>query len=203
MATFDCSYCNFSCRQRDQESQFFKHLINFHSNEPNFQVYCNHVDCNRSFKTIRALQKHWQRQHAGKNNELDLQEGDLEPQPNPELAEDQFDERSARKQLQLHAAKFLLATKESAAVSQTALDKVKDSTKALVSEYLDIIKHTLVAKIRDVQHDFQFSEDMDKLFDADSLYDGLETEHQQNAYYLKNFNLVVSINILKFVNRNS
>ena len=33
---------------------------------------------------------------------------------------------------------------------------------------------------------------MKGLFEANSLYERLETEYMQNEYYLKNFNLVVS-----------
>lgn len=49
-----------------------------------------------------------------------------------ESAEEDFDEVTARSDLQRHAAKFLLRTKEDGKITQTALDMVKDSTKALL-----------------------------------------------------------------------
>ncbi len=193
MATLECQHCNFTCR-RDQETVYFKHIVHFHSNEPNFLIYCNHSDYNRSFKNIKALQKHWLRQH---NHTCTADENDINDvldQPNSQ--DNAQDVDTAKENLKCHAAKFLLATKEGSGVSQSVLNSVKDSTKALVGEYLDIVKKTLVAKIRqEYHHEFEFSADMDALFEADGLYSGLETEYQQNSYYKKNFNLVVSINL--------
>ena len=90
--------------------------------------------------------------------------------------------------------KFLLCAKEQAKLSQTALDVVKDSVKALFNEYCGVIKQALAAKITDsIGQDFEFSIDMDELFDAESIFNGLNTEHQQSSYYLSNLNLVVCI----------
>lgn len=191
MARFQCSFCNFSCPQKDQESQFFRHLLNFHSNEPNFQIFCNHTDCNRTFTKIRALQKHWLREH-GNNLDEDINDDEVHLEIEPDV-EDEFNEESARRQLQFHTAKFLLATKEGAGITQTTLDSVKQSSETLIGEYFDIVKKVLVAKIRDVHQDFEFSQDMEDLFDSKNLFDGLETEHRQRAYYLNHFNLVVSL----------
>lgn len=111
-----------------------------------------------------------------------------------ESAEEDFDEVTARSDLQRHAAKFLLRTKEDGKITQTALDMIKDSTKALLGEYLDVVKKSLMAKLKDsIGHVFEFSQDMDDLFVADDVFSGLDSEREQRSFFLENFNLVVSL----------
>ena len=66
-----------------------------------------------------------------------------------EDAESAFDEDSARSDLRCHAAEFLLCAKEHAKITQTTLDMVKDSTKALLGEYFDVVRKSLTAKLKD------------------------------------------------------
>lgn len=47
------------------------HLIKFHSNEPNFQVYCGSIT--RSFAKINILQKHFYREHNVLENTCTLE----------------------------------------------------------------------------------------------------------------------------------
>ena len=71
---------------------------------------------------------------------------------------------------------------------------VKDSTKALLGEYLDVVKKSLMAKLKDsIGHDFEFSQDMDDLFVTDDVFSGLDSEREQRSFFLENFNLVVSL----------
>ena len=54
------------------------------------------------------------------------------------------------------------------------------------------MKNVLVEKIGDeVGAQFQFSCDMDELFEVDKVFEGLDTEYQQNSYYEEQFGLVV------------
>ena len=72
-------------------------------------------------------------------------------------------------------------------ITQTALDMVKDSTKALLGEYLDVVKKSLTVKLKDsIGHDFEFSQDMDDLFAADSVFTGRDSEREQRSFYLYN-----------------
>ena len=100
---------------------------------------------------------------------------------------------TAQDNLERHVAKFMLCAREKGRVSQTALDMVKDSTKNLLNEYFDTVKKALVEKIKgEVGQEFEFTQDMDELFEVDKVFERLDTEHQQRSYYLNNFNLVVS-----------
>ncbi|XP_028414898.1 uncharacterized protein LOC114537984 [Dendronephthya gigantea] len=100
------------------------------------------------------------------------------------------DEKCAEN-LKYHAAKFLLRAKKRGNITQTPLDTVKISTKDLLNEYFDIVKASLIRKLRDeVGEQFQFSQDMEKLFDADSVFEGLNTEYQQQSFFKSQFNLV-------------
>lgn len=195
MASFFCEFCNFSC-QLQQESQFYKHLRTSHSNEPNFQVYCSYENCNRTFTKVKSLQKHWQRQHR-----LDNTNDHIQPEEDilPNDTDQEFNEEASKKTLQHHTAKFLLGAKEDGKISQKALGSVKESTQALCGEYLENVKKVLEIKLRADNPQFIFTEDMESLFDSENLFEGLETEFKQRAYYLKNFNLVVSVCRAKFV----
>ena len=181
---FYCDFFNFSCPENEC-NLFFTHLVSFHSNEPNFLIYC--ASCPRSFTKVNSLQKHYYRKHKtaaddthGQNHLMIPDENRLERTT------------SSKSELKTHVAKFLLRAKEQAKLSQTALNVVKDSVKALFNEYCGVIKQALAAKITDsIGQDFEFSKDMDELFDAEIIFGGLNTEHQQRSYYLSNLNLVV------------
>ena len=85
-------------------------------------------------------------------------------------------------------------------ITQTALDMVTDSTKTLLGEYLDVVKKSPTAKLKDsIGHDFEFSQDMDDLFVADNVFTGLVSEREHRSFYLENFNLVVRLNELCFM----
>lgn len=185
---FRCDYCNFVCCSADSKL-FFAHLIKFHSNEPNFRVYCR--CCPRSFTKVNTLQKHYTRKH--KNVELGA-EPNIQPNANNLEVDgtEGFEERAARSEMQCNAAKFLLRAKAQGKLTQSAVDLVKDSTKNLLGEYLDIVKKSLIAKIRETgNQEFQFSQDMEKLFSSDDVFNGLDSAYEQKSYFLKNFNLVV------------
>ena len=77
-------------------------------------------------------------------------------------------------------------------ITQTALESVKESSQTLMIEYLENIRNALERKLRENDPGFELDDEMKGLFEANSLYEGLETEYMQNEYYLKNFNLVVS-----------
>lgn len=71
---------------------------------------------------------------------------------------------------------------------------VRNSTKVLFTEYLEVVKKALTAKLREnIGDEFEFSQDMDELFDTNGMFAGLDSEHEQRAYYLGNFNLVVRV----------
>ena len=183
-----CDYCNFVCRIGESKL-FFDHLVRVHSNEPNFKVFCS--SCPRSFTKINSLQKHYYRQHKT----LDVEE-DGNVEENGVNFEEVFEEATARSEMQHHAAKFILCAKAKGMLTQTALDMVKDSAKNLLSEYLDIVKKSLIAEINDnADQVFEFSQDMEELFSADSIFDELDSEYQQRSYFQQNFNLVVSLNL--------
>lgn len=166
-------------------------LARFHSNEPNFTLYC--ASCPQSFKSVNSLQKHYYREHKlleehGENC------SDEEENDNTDNLDYEYDEEVARHNFQRHVAKFLLGAREQAKLTQGAFDMVKDSTKNLLCEYFDIVKKNLSAKLSDfIGEEFQFTHDMDELFSADErVFDGLNSEYEQRSYYLQNFNLVVS-----------
>ena len=197
-AGFYCDFCNFFCGST-QSLRFFKHLVNTHSNDPNFKVYCGY--CPRSFTKVNSLQKHYYRDHKNviqnndENPNLEIQ-GTLNYNDSgnysPDSDQQNIDSETTYKNLKHHAAKFLLCAKERGKITQTALNMVKDSTKTLLSEYFEVVKNVLVEKIRDeVGAQFQFSRDMDELFEVDKVFEGLDTEYQQNSYYEEQFGLVV------------
>lgn len=170
-------------------------MVKYHSNEPNFHVYCG--CCPRSFTKVNSLQKHFYREHQ---NEINLDDADnVNPDVNGDINENcnpDNDQQlgAAQNNLKHHVAKYLLCAREKGKLTQTALDMVKDSTKNLLDEYLDIIKKALIAKLNgEIGQEFEFSQDMEELFEADRVFDGLNTEYQQRSYYLENFNLVEPI----------
>ncbi|XP_028419163.1 uncharacterized protein LOC114544868, partial [Dendronephthya gigantea] len=102
-----------------------------------------------------------------------------------------FDEGEARSLMQRHAAKFLLCSKTRGMLTQSAVDLVKDSAKNLLTEYLDIVKKSLVEKINsNPGQELQFDQDVEKLFSAESVFDGVDSEYQQRSYFKRHFNLV-------------
>ena len=191
-----CEYCNYSCRVNESDN-FFKHLIKFHSNEPNFLVYCS--NCGRSFSKVNSLQRHYNREHKETCADEVEPAGIDDDSVCEENVEEEFDEDRARSDLRREAAKFLLRAREDAKITQTALDMVKDSTKALLGEYLDVVKKSLTVKLKDsIGHDFEFSQDMDDLFVPDNVFTGLDSEREQRSFYLENFNLVVRLCLMTF-----
>lgn len=192
MAAIFCSYCNFTCRD-DQQTQFISHLFKNHSNEPNFHVYCSHSNCTRSFTKVKSLQKHWQRDHAGIDDH-NLNENGFEPEANDEQNPNDliFDEQYTGIPLQERAAKFLLASKVEGNITQTALESVKESTQSLLAGYLQDLRGILENKLRENNPEFELDEELKGLFQETRVFQGLETEYNQNQYYLDNSNLVVS-----------
>jgi hypothetical protein len=189
---FYCDFCNFSCKTPAYK-RFFKHLFHFHSNEPNFKVYCRY--CCRSFTKVNSLRKHFQREHQDIIDYFnDKPEFNLKDSGNfsDENEEDNLETETASENLKHHVGKCLLCGKEMGESTQNALDMVKDSPKNLLNKYFSIVKQTLVDKIRDeTGTQFEFSQDMDELFEVDKVFEGLNTEYQQQLYYKEKFNLVV------------
>ena len=182
-----CNYCNFVCNG-DQVKMFFKHLVQCHSNLPNFKVYC--VSCPQSFTKVNSLQKHYYRHHRDQPEQpVDDGAGKI---TTAQQALGGFKEVNAREALKRNSAKFLLCAKEEGKLSQTALEIVMSSTTNLVDEYLDIVNISLLSKLADDHQEIRLTEDMVQLFSADNLFDGLANEYQQKSYYQQNFNLVVS-----------
>ena len=197
---FSCDFCNFSCR-RTESKNFFKHLANFHSNDPNFNVYC--ASCPQSFKKVNTLQKHFYRVHKdawlpdgnGENDDFDGNNGheDFRDQPPLDFPAAQVDSQKILKQ---HVAKFLLRSKEEGKLTQTALDIVTESTKLLLNEYLDIVKKAIISKMTNGNNNLPLHEltnEVEKLFEVDDVFGELNSHHKQRSYYLENFNLLVSI----------
>ena len=151
MLAFSCDYCNFSC---ENSSRFFKHLVHFHSNEPNFKVYCR--NCPRSFTKVNSLQKHFYRDHRHVNDNNHDDNSDFDDDPNDSNGLENCDQNreqengieTTSKDLTHHVAKFLLCVKEKGRVTQSALDMVKDSTKNLLDEYFNMVKNVLVTKLQ-------------------------------------------------------
>lgn len=145
---------------------------------------------------MNSLQRHYTREHKDQDTCADEFEpaGIDDGAVCEENVEQEFDEHRARSDLCRQAAKYLLRAREDAKITQTALDMVKDSTKALLGEYLDVVKKSLTVKLKDsIGHDFEFSQDMDDLFVADNVFTGLDSEREQRSFYLENFNLVVRL----------
>ena len=151
-------------------------------------------NCGRSFSKVNSLQRHYNREHKESSADEVEPAGVDDDSVYEENVEQEFDEERARSDLRSQAAKFLLRAREDAKITQTTLDMVKDSTKALLGEYLDVVKKSLTVKLKDsIGHDFEFSQDMDDLFAADNVFTGLDSEREQRAFYLENFNLVVRL----------
>ena len=177
-------------------NNFFKHLNNFHSNEPNFQVYCSR--CPLSFTKVNSLQKHFSRCHK---HEIQIEDDEVEnfyePFCLPDISQEdglidvELKEWSV---LSHHVAKFLLCAKEKGKIPQTALDMVTESAQNLFGEYMEIVKKAIVAKMTDTNNEhFELPEDIEELFEADKIFEDLSTEYQQRSYYINNFKLVVSM----------
>ena len=93
----------------------------------------------------------------------------MEQERDPKVVEE-YEKRTARKEFQHHVAKFMLAAHEQAKLTQTALDMAKHSTKNSLSEYFDIVKKSLNAKLNGhMGEEFQFIRDMDELFSVEEI----------------------------------
>ena len=175
MARFglSCDFCNFTCRTTDLNN-YFEHLNNFHSNEPNFQVYCSR--CPLSFAKVNSLQKHFSRYHK---HEIQIEGDEVEnfdepfclPDINQEeegLIDVELKERSVLKH---HVTKFLLCAKEKGKISQTALDMVTESAKNLFGEYMEIVKKAIVAKMTSINNErFELPENIETILKRVSSY---------------------------------
>ena len=117
---------------------FFTYLVSFDCSEPNFLIYC--ASCPRSFTKVNSLQKHYYRKHKTAADDTNDDHHLMIPDEN------RLERTTSNKsELKTHVAKFLLCAKEQAKLSQTALDVVKDSVKALFNEYCEVIKQALAA----------------------------------------------------------
>ena len=124
-AGFYCDFCNFFCGST-QSLCFFKHLVNTHSNDPNFKVYYGYCPC--SFTKVNSLQKHYYRDHKNviqnndENPNLEIQ-GTLNYNDSgnysPDNDQQNIDSETAYTNLKHHAAKFLLCAKERGKITQT------------------------------------------------------------------------------------
>ena len=184
-----CSYCNFNSSNSEE---YLKHVVRFHQHEPNFLLYCSLPGCGRSFTKINSLQKHFSREHILEEPENE-NPGETEGNDDgDDIVLPDFDNENAKQEMQAYAARFLLGIKEGARVSQSALQSIKLSTSSLAGQYLDIVKNALLAKIKERDQDFSFTPEMNTLFSAENMFEGLETEYQERAFYKEHFDLVVS-----------
>ena len=101
-----CDFNNISCPENECNI-FFTHLGNFHSNEPNFLIYC--ASCPRSFTKVSSLQKHYHRKHKTAAD-------DTNDHHHLMISDEDLPERttSGKSELKTHVAKFLLCAKEQA-----------------------------------------------------------------------------------------
>lgn len=185
-----CSLCN-----RFRGSNFayiLRHIGNTHRFDPGFSIACGLKSCPATYTNYESFRSHVYRKHR---DELFLESTVPTPDSHAEETDssmldwedtDAFDgnhgHSTEQNDLKLHAAKFILKTKEECKLTQTSVDKILSSVKGLWEQAMDNVRIKLADHITaEIDHCI-----------SSSPFDGLETQHLQQKYYHEKFCYVVS-----------
>lgn len=99
-----------------------------------------------------------------------------------------------RETIKRSSALLLLKLKEHHHLSQAAIDTVVEGCRGLFSTIKGHIQAALRSKLADLGLNISNVGAMEEVInEVEEPFNGLETEHQQNSYYLNHFNLVVCV----------
>lgn len=188
-----CSLCN-----RFRGSNFaavLRHIGNTHRFDPGFFISCGLRFCPATYTNYESFRSHVYRKHRdelfvesnGCTPDSHSEEADsslLDWEGTADISNDEHPKHSTEPldDMKLHAAKFILRTKEECKLTQTSVDAVLSSVKGLWGKAMENLRSKLSDYLPEEIDQSCFS----------SPFDGLETRHLQQKYYQENFNYVVS-----------
>lgn len=187
-------------------STFLRHVELFHSHEPTFLITCGLNGCLRQFRNFRVFRNHVYTFHSGDPNLANVSSGNGTTDNTPAITntedEDDVNSSSMPERINLHdlqksTALFLMGSKEKYKLTQVALQGIIDGVTSLMKARLSVLHHQIFSVLpHDLSEDV--TDEIEGLFSADdgtysSPFHGLETQHQQEAFYRTHFNFVVRI----------
>lgn len=196
-------------RKYDNLTDYLKHVVLFHSHQPNFSITCGIGGCLRIFKNIRTFRNHISARHSG-TDYLDSSrfestnvEGnchgnscsDIETiDESEDIAADavQCYKGDRKTMLKRSSALFLLKLKEKQKLTQVTLQSIVEGVTSLFHDHLDSIRAEVDSKLKDVGESLP----IDDIFEQEEFrrpFGGLESQHQQITFFKSHFNFVVSV----------
>ena len=176
------------------------HIGVVHSLEPGFRVTCGVDGCTKSYVKFVSYKKDVYVRHRDAWS-VDQRECDISLPGSETIRCDSpmtegNDKEESVAQLQRSSALFILKAREIHKIPQTSLDSLLGD----ISTFIDVIRSRLLQSITEELKEKRIDMEQDLLAlsnspDIANPFDGLHTEYLQHQYFIKYFNLVVSINI--------
>ena len=168
-----------------------------HSHEPNFHIVCGHHGCSRTYHNFHSFRKHLRRVHLDvvldQMPSADMQPDDIMQNTCDTTYPHQTDTQCGFETR--NSALFLLKAHEVYKVSQLAINEMTAEFHTMSSSELDLLKMKVFSTLRAAGIDPGGVVGLSDVFGKSRLADpfgGLLTEYQQEQFFKKNLNLVVS-----------
>ncbi len=208
-----CPLCpsELSSRLQFNTTDYLKHVHLFHAHQPNFQITCGISGCERTFGKFHTFRKHisdWHRDETNPTNPTNTTQQVSAPglQEDDDDRDDVLAHRAEEPEFQavratppsIHesSALFLMGLKEERKLTQVALQSVIEGVTSLTQIRLTVLHGDVCSKLQAAGISPSSIPGLDELFDIERPFGrpfmGLETQHQQLAFYKAHFGLIVS-----------
>lgn len=187
-----------------------RHIGLVHAHKPYFHIVCGINGCPCMYRNYNSFRKHLRRKHpctpAQEDEQLSIAEPTVLEVPDDDHTVD-TGTATSEEQSKLHAAMFILKTKEVNGVSQTATNELLQELSSVVQMTVNSIKVDVCSILRRHAIDAKVIGEVSEVFQKEHLCDpfrGLHSEFLQKQTFKEMFGLVVSIdNCAQIVSKNN
>lgn len=182
-----------------------RHIGVVHAHEPGFRVTCGVDGCTKSYRKFVSYKKHMYVKHRDAQGAGSSERGalvqDSEAVSSVTSISEEDDQESYMNQLRRSTALFILkARREIHKIPQTSLDYLLGD----ISTFMDMNRSRLLQKISVALKEKGIDMESDLVAlstspDITNPFEGLHTEYLQKQFFLKYFNLVVSVYIHMYI----
>ena len=209
-----CPLCN--CSSLPTISLYLTHIRLSHADTPGFTICCGLQGCRRSFTNFLTYRNHVYARHdlnvevdlgrslevekeSGNEGDFDSMEGGTNTTDTPTMTDDL--PVVTEDSLPRAAAIWILKARDQHRIPLSVMDTVIGDFRSLYQVSMTACRHKVATTLAEVG----VSEDaiasamvhMDQGSPFTNVFRGLETQHQQLAYFRRHFGLVVSIVVVQ------
>ena len=193
-----CSMCSYASTSLDALT---KHVCKAHKHHPRFMVYCK--SCLRSYTKWNSYLRHLKRGcHSYATNSDTGVTGHTSTTMNDDfdnVTDEMMDidsvvygnETENKTDSQWHQAAYILSIKEKYGLSQVAVDHIVESTKGLMTEFLNGFLNQTVSKHVSTETLNYLKSEAVRI--SSNLFKDLSTSYLQKKYFKSNFDYIVSV----------